>query len=223
MEAGKGRALIISSLRFAQRGTAVLSTPGRLGIDIAEADGNGMLDYRQAIERLGILDVLGDHDPHIAGTLPLGIDVPGSDIDILCHAPDANAFTRLVWTAFGNQPGFSIRQWTGEERPVIASFEAHGRAVELFGHPSPVRLQRGWRHFEIERRLLALGGALFRHAVMERRRRGARTEPAFADSLHLKGDPYASLLEIHSLDDRQLSRLLAESGFVPFRPSAHPD
>jgi hypothetical protein len=195
----------------------------RLGIDTAEADGNRMLDYRQAMDRLGILDVLRDHDPHIAGTLPLGIDVPGSDIDILCHAPDAHAFVRLVRTVFGSQAGFSIRQWTGEERPVIASFEAHGWTFELFGHPSPVRLQRGWRHFEIERRLLALGGAPFRHAVMERRRRGAKTEPAFADSLHLKGDPYATLLEIHPLDDRQLSRLLAESGFVPFRPSARPD
>jgi hypothetical protein len=181
-----------------------------------------MLDYRQATDRLGILDVLRDHDPRIAGTLPLGIDVPGSDIDILCHVVDGKAFTHLVWSAFGEQPGFSVRQWTGDGRPVIASFEAHGWAFELFGHPSPVALQRGWRHFEIERRLLALGGAPFRHAVMERRRQGAKTEPAFADSLRLEGDPYAALLGIHSCNDGQLFRLLAESGYVPLRPSARP-
>ena len=64
-----------------------------------------MLDYRQAIDRLRILDVLRDCDPHVAGTLPLGIDVPGSDIDILCHAADADAFTQLVWSAFGDQDG----------------------------------------------------------------------------------------------------------------------
>jgi len=181
-----------------------------------------MLDYRQAIDRLRILDVLRDCDPHIAGTLPLGINVPGSDIDILCHASDAEAFTQLVWSAFGDQAGFSIRQWTQEERPVIASFKAHGWPFELFGHPSPVPLQRGWRHFEVERRLLALGGVPFRQAVMERRQRGAKTEPAFADSLHLKGDPYAALLEIHSRDYGQLSRLLAESGFGPLSASARP-
>jgi len=98
---------------------------------------------------------------------------------------------------------------------VIASFEAHGWAFELFGHTSPVALQRGWRHFEVERRLLSLGGAQLRHAVVEKRRQGAKTEPAFADSLHLKGDPYAALLEIHSCDDWQLSRLLAKNGFGP--------
>jgi hypothetical protein len=181
-----------------------------------------MLDYRQAIDRLRILDVLRGCDPHVAGTLPLGIEVPGSDIDILCHAADAGAFTQLVWSAFGEQAGFSIRQWTGEERPVIASFEVHGWAFELFGHPSPVPLQRGWQHFEVERRLLALGGAPFRHAVMERRRQGAKTEPAFAGALRLEGDPHTALLEIHPHDDGQLSRLLAESGFVPLSASGSP-
>ena len=181
-----------------------------------------MVDYRQAIDRLSILDILRDCDPHVAGTLPLGIDVPGSDIDILCHAPDIEAFTQLVWSAFCGHAGFSIRQWTTEERPVIASFEVHGWTFELFGHPSPVALQRGWRHFEVERRLLSLGGAQLRHAIMEKRRQGAKTEPAFADSLHLKGDPYAALLEIHSHDDGQLSRLLAESGFVPLSASERP-
>lgn len=182
-----------------------------------------MLDYRRAIERLGILDVLRDCDPRVAGTLPLGIDVPGSDIDFLCHAADAGAFTQLVWSAFGDHAAFSIRQWAGDERPVIASFEAHGWAFELFGHPSPVAVQRGWRHFEVERRLLTLGGAPLRHAVRERRRQGAKTEPAFADSLHLKGDPYVAMLEIHSCNDGQLCQLLAESGYVPLSFSAHPD
>lgn len=190
---------------------------------VAGVGGSRMLDYRQAIDRLGVMEALEDFDPHIAGTLPLGLEVPGSDIDILCHAPDASAFTQLVWSTFGHQPAFSIRQWTQEERPVIASFEAHGWPFELFAHVTPVAFQAGWRHFEVERRLLALGGEPFRRAVMDRRRKSAKTEPAFADSLQLKGDPYAALLEIHSRDDEQLARLLAESRFVPLSPSTRPD
>jgi len=172
-----------------------------------------MLDYRQAIDRLQVMGILKMFDPRIAGTLPLGIDVPGSDIDVLCHAPDAGAFAQLVWSAFGSEAEFSLRQWTGDGRPVVASFEAYGWAFELFGHSSPVALQRGWRHFEVERRLLALGGAPFRRAVLEKRRRGAKTELAFADLLRLPGDPYIALLKTHECDDRQLSRLLTESGF----------
>ena len=136
--------------------------------------------------------------------------------------PMPSAFTQLVWSAFGEQAGFSIRQWTGEERPVIASFEAHGWAFELFGHPSPVPLQRGWRHFEVERRLLALGGAPLRHAVMESGARAPRPSRPSPTRFTSKGDPYAALLEIHSRDDGQLSRLLAESGFGPLSSSARP-
>lgn len=178
-----------------------------------------MISYRHAIDRLKVMDILRQHDPHVAGTPPLGIDVTGSDIDILCHAPDAGAFAQRVWLAFGDEADFSLRQWAGDERPVIASFDAHGWAFELFGHTSPVSMQRGWRHFEVERRLLALGGAPFRQSVMDGRRRGAKTEPAFADALRLEGDPYAALLDIHSCDDEQLARLLAGSGFVPVSSS----
>lgn len=180
-----------------------------------------MPGYRQAIDRLGVAKALEDLDPHVAGTLPLGLEIPGSDIDILCHAPDAGAFTQRVWSIFGQEPAFSIRQWTREERPVIASFEAHGWAFELFGHPEPVALQRGWRHFEVERRLLGLGGPSFRDAVMGYRRRGAKTELAFADSLRLGGDPYVALLGLHVWTDGQLCHLLTRSGFVPLSSSTH--
>jgi len=31
---------------------------------------------------------LAEFDPHLAGTLPLGLDLPTSDLDILCHAAE---------------------------------------------------------------------------------------------------------------------------------------
>jgi hypothetical protein len=170
-------------------------------------------DYRAAIERLGLETALAAYDPRIAGTLPLGIGRPDSDIDVLCHAPDAQAFAHDVWSAFGNQTGFSMRQWTGDERPVIASFRAHGWPFEIFGHPSPVSEQRGWRHFTIERRLLELGGKTFQRAIRDRRAEGTKTEPAFAGVLGLSGDPYLGLLEIAADDDGALAALLAANGF----------
>jgi hypothetical protein len=166
--------------------------------------------YDEALRRAGALEALAAFDPHVAGTPPLGLDLPGSDIDILCHAPDLNAFAAVVGTAFGACEGFSARRWNGGGEPaVIAGFAAHGWAFEVFGQALPVAEQLGWRHFVIERRLLALGGAALRTAVLQRRRAGLKTEPAFADALQLTGDPYLTLLELEHQTDEALASLLA--------------
>ena len=170
--------------------------------------------YLEALQRLDLLAALACFDPHIAGTPPLGLDLPGSDIDVLCHVADIDAFTRTVWDVASNHERFAIHQWTGETRPIVASFEAHGWTIEIFGASRPVVQQSGWRHFTIERRLLLLGGDAFRTAVMERRRGGLKTEPAFAAVLSLAGDPYSALLDVEARSDADLVRLLNGAGFT---------
>ena len=164
--------------------------------------------YSDALDRSGLLAALAPFDPHVAGTPPLGLDLPGSDIDVICHATDADAFTRAVWDFAGGFEAFSIHQWTGDGRPVLAGFRIHGWPVELFGDARPVAQQPGWRHFEIERRLLALGGDGLRTTVMKRRRDGLKTEPAFADILGLDGDPYLALLDLEAASDDTLAQML---------------
>lgn len=151
--------------------------------------------YRDAIARVGVLDALNAFDPHVAGTPPLGLDLPGSDIDILCHAPDAGAFEAVLRGAFSARPGFAVRRWS-DQVTVIATFTAQGWPFEIFGQPLPVAQQQGWRHFQVERTLLAMGGDPFRAAVMAYRRDGLKTEPAIAAVLGLEGDPYRALLAI---------------------------
>lgn len=171
------------------------------------------LSYLDALAQSGLMEALASFDPHLAGTPPLGLDLPGSDIDVLCEVVDGEAFTRAVWTHAGQRDGFAIRQWTGETRPIVASFEACGWPIEIFGDPRPVVRQPGWRHFMVERRLLALGGEGFRAAIMQRRRHGLKTEPAFAATLGLDGDPYLALLELEAKPDPHLARLLKDCGF----------
>ncbi|MGO4339158.1 DUF4269 domain-containing protein [Labrys sp. KB_33_2] len=176
------------------------------------------LDYAQALRATKLLELLHAYDPHIAGTPPLGVDLPTSDIDILCHAPDTLAFTRTVWETLAGAPAFSIHQWIGGGRPVIATFTAEGWCFEIFASPQPVAEQAGWRHFVAERRLLTLGGALFRSRVMHHREAGLKTEPAFAAALGLKRDPYQALLDLERQKDGHLEALLAAAGCLP--PSA---
>ena len=164
--------------------------------------------YLAVLDRSGLLTALARFDPHVAGTPPLGLDLPGSDIDVICQATDAEAFTKTLWDFASPLDGFAIHQWTRDGRPVVASFHLDGWPVEVFGDPRPVARQAGWRHFEIERRLLGLGGDGLRAAVMQRRRDGLKTEPAFARVLGLEGDPYTALLAFDEMPDPDIVRLL---------------
>jgi hypothetical protein len=171
------------------------------------------LPYLEALERGEVLPKLAAFDPHVAGTPPLGLDLPTSDIDVICFAPDAEAFARAVWNAFGTRPEFRICQKVGLDRPVVASFAHAGWIIEIFGQASPIPEQYGWRHFLVEQKLLALGGDTFRIAVMAQRNSGMKTEPAFATALGLVGDPYQALLSLERASNRQLTALLRDRGF----------
>lgn len=165
-------------------------------------------DFATALEQRGLLAALAAFDPHVVGTPPLGLDLPASDIDIVCCADDLS-FTTLMWDGFRHEQCFGLRQWRFGERAVVASFTAHGWPFEVFASPRPVAQQAGWRHFRVETRLLDLGGAALRRRVMARRLAGAKTEPAFAQVLGLAGDAYTALLDLEEFSDGALRRLIA--------------
>lgn len=173
------------------------------------------LSYQDAISSTGLLAELTEYDPRIAGTLPLGLDLSTSDIDVLCHAPDPNRFTAVVWNAFSSCQDFCIWQWATADRPVVAAFLSHGWRFEIFGQAKPVGEQTGWRHFVAERRLLALGGQRLSASVMAFRQDGLKTEPAFAAALKLRGNPYQALLEMAEQGDEALMLLIQQSINAP--------
>ena len=89
--------------------------------------------YRKVLERTGVLQVLAAFDPHAVGTPPLGRDLPTSDIDIVCFAPDPLAFARAVSNAFGLCPDFRIFQRIQPDRAVVAKFVHSDWMIEIFG------------------------------------------------------------------------------------------
>ena len=127
---------------------------------------------------------------------------------MLCHAPDAEAFAAALWEAFGHFAHFAMWQWQKADRPVIAAFSVAGVSFEVFGQALPVEQQHGWRHFAVEARLLRLGGAGLREAVMAARRAGAKTEPAFAEVLGLEADAYQAILDLGEKNDTGLVEVL---------------
>lgn len=171
------------------------------------------MPYERAVEESGVLTTLSAFDPHVAGTLPLGIDIATSDIDILCHCVDPIVFTDIVVSAFGGASRFDIAQRRSGTRAVVARFFLLEWDFEIFAEAIPVACQPGWRHFVIERRLLALGGARLRDAIIALKQAGLKTEPAFARVLALEGDPYEAMLDLEPVTDEALRERLRSAGF----------
>jgi hypothetical protein len=132
--------------------------------------------------------------------------LPDSDIDVLCFAPDAHVFTDTVGHNFSNATAFEAKRLVRVPQAVVVCFEVVGWRIELYGEAIPVEQQRGWRHFAIEQRLLALGGDDLPVAVLPLRQQGMKTELAFATTLRLRGDPYLALLDLGEHDDERCCR-----------------
>ncbi len=164
-----------------------------------------------ALRTLRVIERLAAYDPVLAGTIPLGIDVADSDLDILCEVHDFACFETDVAACFGHCDGFRVTapRLREGEASMTASFDHGGFTVEAFGAPTPVERQSAYRHMVIEARLLALGGAAFRRKIIALREAGVKTEPAFAQCLGLAGDPYLALLDLEALGDTRLAALVS--------------
>ena len=160
------------------------------------------------LERESIFGLLSEFDPVWAGTIPIGCSIEGSDIDIVCHADDIDAFMRRMEGLFGRREGFEARRRNAST--AVCRFVCDGMPVEIFVSDVPSRQSNGYRHMEVERRVLALADGRFRNAVVELKRTGMKTEPAFARLLGLEGDAYESVLALESCSDAEIRRALGE-------------
>lgn len=164
------------------------------------------------LHSLNLPAALLDFDPVLAGTIPLDIDVPGSDLDIICEvsAEATPHFRQLLQYHFCNLPGFSLKESVANGLASIAcNFRHPDFELEIFGQARPVRQQNAYRHMVVEARVLAAGGAAWQQAVRQLKARGIKTEPAFAQLLGLVGDPYAALLTLKQLSALDLQQLIA--------------
>ncbi|WP_167856421.1 DUF4269 domain-containing protein [Hymenobacter metallicola] len=167
----------------------------------------------RAIARLGIVSTLQNYTPILAGTIPLAIDLPGSDLDIICEVPPAALpeYRQLLQRHYGHFPDFALTETTLQEFPtIVCSFRAEGFIWEVFGQPQASVLQNAVRHLIVEHAVLEAGGQAWRTAVRQLKQAGLKTEPAFAQLLRLPGDPYAALLTLEGKTPRELQALLPD-------------
>jgi hypothetical protein len=151
----------------------------------------------RAITALGIMNSLEQYSPVVVGTLPLDLFTEKSDIDIICGFSNAEDFAeKMFFDLDAMLPNFYInRKDLNGTNSMITSFEYEGFQFEIVAQSVPVREQPAFRHMVAEWRILSEKGAAFREKVLELKKDGIKTEPAFAQLLGLKGDPYQELLQ----------------------------
>jgi hypothetical protein len=158
----------------------------------------GTVKQQQAYELLKnncVIDLLKDYNPILAGTIPLNIDIEGSDLDILCEFKNESNFINAVQKSLSHFKNFTLSKViVNEEQTVIANFLIEDFELEIFGQAVPVRDQAGYKHMIIEYKILQEKGGEFRNQIIALKKQGYKTEPAFAKLLGLNGDPYISLL-----------------------------
>jgi hypothetical protein len=170
--------------------------PWQAPADLAEGSPRQRAAWR-ALQALRLFPLLAEYTPALAGTLPLGIDLPESDLDVICAAFDLEAFAGRVAGHFGRMDGFRMARKRFNGLPaVVARFVIAGFPVEVFGQPRPVQEQNAYRHLLVEARLLEIGGPRARAEIRRLKAAGLKTEPAFARYFRLPGDPYETLLQL---------------------------
>jgi hypothetical protein len=160
------------------------------------------------LKELGIFGTLADYGPVLVGTVPIGIDIEGSDLDVACFVKEQEwaAFGLLVESNFSQLQDYRCvpRTIHGLKR-VVVNFTFRGWPVEIFAQSVPTVLQNGYRHMVIEHRILKLMGPAGYEAVRALKRNGWKTEPAFAELLRLEGDPYEALLALYDWKEEALA------------------
>lgn len=158
-----------------------------------------------------ILSNLQLFDPILVGTIPINIDIENSDLDIICCFTDKQDFIHTITVNFKNEKNFAIREQQNKDTlSIVANFIVDNFEIEIFGQIIPTKQQFAYRHLIVEYNLLNKYDEKFRQQIVELKRQGHKTEPAFAILLELTGDPYTELLKFET-EDKSPNR---QHGFV---------
>lgn len=159
----------------------------------------------EAIEALSILSELKEFDPLFAGTIPIGVDLEGADIDIICCVSDFSRFVERVKDCFSTHKNFLITEsYNQAKRSIVARFDYQKFRLEIFAQNVPTQEQNAFRHMLAEARLLNIFGEELRTEVRLLKARGIKTEPAFAKVLGIDGDPYTELLKFVDMPKEEI-------------------
>ncbi|OIQ30919.1 MAG: hypothetical protein BM564_01525 [Bacteroidetes bacterium MedPE-SWsnd-G2] len=151
------------------------------------------------LKTLNVFEDLSHYTPILTGTVPIEIDLPESDLDIICYCNNFQKFTTDLRLLYGHHLNFQVKTYAeGEfkDKAAVAVFNFNGFEIEIFGKNTPTEKQNAYRHMLIEAQILNSHGPEFKLEIIRLKKNGFKTEPAFAKALGLEGNPYQALLNL---------------------------
>jgi hypothetical protein len=67
-----------------------------------------------------VLEILRDYDPVLVSTVCVDVDIPSSDLDVICEARDLEAFSTFLSSKFGTFQGFSLHRSDRSPPAIVA-------------------------------------------------------------------------------------------------------
>ena len=143
-----------------------------------------------------ILEKLDEYKPIVVGTIPIEINIENSDIDIIGETSNFEKATNHLTENFSHHIEFKIDQLTNNnEICLTCNFRIDTFEIEIYLENKIPTEQNAYQHMLIEAKLLEKFDESFKNKIIELKKNGYKTEPAFAKVLELKGNPYLALLE----------------------------
>ncbi|BEE04303.1 DUF4269 domain-containing protein [Aeromonas veronii] len=179
------------------------------------AHGNPRQRSAHALLTAGVWDELAAQcaDLALVSTLAIGLDRPGSDLDILCQHPDPAAFAATFAEQGWQASAKGDNVWLLER--TLSCLDLHcadcdqseaSWPLELYVTPAPIETLNGWRHLTLMAALLErFGDAFYRDVLRLRLEEGLKGEAAMCRLLGLAGDPYEALLTLEGCNLAELS------------------
>ncbi|MER0510016.1 DUF4269 domain-containing protein [Aeromonas veronii] len=181
------------------------------------AHGNPRQRSAHALLTAGVWDELAAQcsDMALVSTLAIGLDRPGSDLDILCQHADPAEFAATLeaqgWLACAKGDNIWLLERTfsclDQSCAVNGCDQSDARwPLELYVTPAPIETLNGWRHLTLMAALLErFGDAFYRDVLRLRLEEGLKGEAAMCRLLGLAGDPYEALLTLEGCNLAELS------------------
>lgn len=119
------------------------------------------------LKKHDILEKTADFNPILTGTIPIAIDIPQSDLDIICYWKNKIDFINRIKKLFSKEQDFNLRtaNINGQET-VIANFRIDNFEIEFFGQHMPTASQNAFKHMLIAHQILQEKGEVLGNKLL---------------------------------------------------------